>query len=136
MFMKEADEQMLNVQNKNSSYFMEWIHNNVKTATCNIPPHGLKMAVTFIGHSMAIQVLFKSTSQSSLQQCSPARLSYTGTQVRAWTSWSSRKLRATRTDSSLSTSSTKMAPQKRKRISERKQKRRPKGESPASPQAA
>ena len=32
MSMKEVDEQMLNVQNKNSSYFVEWIPNNVKTA--------------------------------------------------------------------------------------------------------
>merc|ERR1711934_375771 len=44
MSMKEVDEQMLNVQNKNSSYFVEWIPNNVKTAVCDIPPRGLKMA--------------------------------------------------------------------------------------------
>ncbi|GIY92787.1 tubulin beta-4 chain [Caerostris extrusa] len=37
MSMKEVDEQMLNVQNKNSSYFVEWIPNNVKTAVCDIP---------------------------------------------------------------------------------------------------
>ena len=49
MSMKEVDEQMLNVQNKNSSYFVEWIPNNVKTAVCDIPPRGLKMASTFIG---------------------------------------------------------------------------------------
>ncbi|KAJ3346760.1 hypothetical protein HDU91_006959, partial [Kappamyces sp. JEL0680] len=48
MSMKEVDEQMLNVQNKNSSYFVEWIPNNVKTAVCDIPPKGLKMSVTFI----------------------------------------------------------------------------------------
>merc|ERR1712029_705998 len=30
MSMKEVDEQMLNIQNKNSSYFVEWIPNNVK----------------------------------------------------------------------------------------------------------
>ena len=30
--MKEVDEQMLNVQNKNSRFFVEWIPNNVKTA--------------------------------------------------------------------------------------------------------
>ncbi|KAI8846628.1 Tubulin/FtsZ, GTPase domain-containing protein [Chytridium lagenaria] len=30
MSMKEVDEQMLNVQNKNSSYFVEWIPNNVR----------------------------------------------------------------------------------------------------------
>ena len=29
MSSKEVDEQMLNVQNKNSSYFIEWIPNNV-----------------------------------------------------------------------------------------------------------
>ena len=62
MSMKEVDEQMLNVQNKNSSYFVEWIPNNVKTAVCDIPPRGLKMSVTFIGNSTAIQELFKRVS--------------------------------------------------------------------------
>jgi tubulin beta len=38
MSMREVDEQMLNVQNKNSSYFIEWIPHNVKTAVCDIPP--------------------------------------------------------------------------------------------------
>ena len=57
MSMKEVDEQMLNIQNKNSSYFVEWIPNNVKTAVCDIPPRGLKMAATFIGNSTAIQVI-------------------------------------------------------------------------------
>ena len=61
--MKEVDEQMLNVQNKNSSYFVEWIPNNVKTAVCDIPPRGLKMAATFIGNSTAIQELFKRISE-------------------------------------------------------------------------
>jgi Tubulin C-terminal domain len=32
MSTKEVDEQMLNVQNKNSSYFVEWIPNNVKSS--------------------------------------------------------------------------------------------------------
>jgi tubulin beta len=62
MSMKEVDEQMLNVQNKDSSFFMELIPNNVKTAVCDIPPRGLKMAVTFIGNSTAIQELFKRIS--------------------------------------------------------------------------
>ncbi|XP_042193693.1 tubulin beta chain-like isoform X9 [Callorhinchus milii] len=56
---KEVDEQMLNVQNKNSAYFVEWIPNNVKTAVCDIPPRGLRMAATFIGNTTAIQELFK-----------------------------------------------------------------------------
>ncbi|KAG5448868.1 Tubulin beta chain [Clonorchis sinensis] len=59
MSMKEVDEQMLNVQNRNSAYFVEWIPNNVKTAVCDIPPRGLKMSVTFIGNNTAIQEIFK-----------------------------------------------------------------------------
>jgi len=59
----QVDEQMLNVQNKNSSYFVEWIPNNVKTAVCDIPPRGLKMAATFIGNSTAIQELFKRVAE-------------------------------------------------------------------------
>ena len=57
--MKEVEEQMMNVQNKNSSYFVEWIPNNVKTAVCDISPRGLKMSSTFIGNSTAIQEIFK-----------------------------------------------------------------------------
>ena len=63
MSMKEVDEQMLNIQNKNSSYFVEWIPNNIKIAVCDIPPRGLKMAATFIGNSTAIQELFKRISE-------------------------------------------------------------------------
>jgi tubulin beta len=63
MSTKEVDEQMLNVQNKNSSYFVEWIPNNVKSSVCDIPPRGLKMAATFIGNSTAIQEMFKRVSE-------------------------------------------------------------------------
>merc|ERR1711924_280708 len=59
MSTQEADEQMLNVQNKNSSYFVEWIPNNIKVGVCDIPPKGLKMAVAFLGNSTAIQEMFK-----------------------------------------------------------------------------
>ncbi|CAI7932060.1 unnamed protein product [Closterium sp. NIES-54] len=63
MSTKEVDEQMLNVQNKNSSYFVEWIPNNVKSSVCDIPPRGLKMASTFIGNSTSIQEMFKRVSE-------------------------------------------------------------------------
>ncbi|CAI6355022.1 unnamed protein product [Macrosiphum euphorbiae] len=63
MSMKEVDEQMLNVQTKNSSYFVEWIPNNTKTAVCDIPPRGLKMSATFIGNTTAIQEMFKRVSE-------------------------------------------------------------------------
>ncbi|KND88160.1 Tubulin beta chain [Tolypocladium ophioglossoides CBS 100239] len=57
--MKEVEDQMRNVQSKNSSYFVEWIPNNIQTALCAIPPRGLKMSSTFIGNSTSIQELFK-----------------------------------------------------------------------------
>lgn len=63
MSMREVDEQMYNVQSKNSAFFTEWIPNNVKTAVCDIPPRGLKMSATFIGNSTSIQELFKRVSE-------------------------------------------------------------------------
>merc|ERR1712065_37253 len=63
MSTKEVDEQMLNVVNKNSSYFVEWIPNNVKASICDIPPKGLKMAVTFVGNSTATQEVWKRVAE-------------------------------------------------------------------------
>jgi hypothetical protein len=62
-WLLQVDEQMLNVQNKNSSYFVEWIPNNVKSSVCDIPPKGLKMSATFVGNSTAIQEMFKRVSE-------------------------------------------------------------------------
>ena len=53
----------LNVQSKNTSYFVEWIPNNIKASVCDIPPKGLKMASTFIGNSTSIQEMFKRVSE-------------------------------------------------------------------------
>merc|ERR1712222_200802 len=47
----------------NSSYFVEWIPNNIKSSVCDIPPKGLKMSSTFIGNSTAIQEMFKRVSE-------------------------------------------------------------------------
>ncbi|XP_038117449.1 tubulin beta chain isoform X2 [Culex quinquefasciatus] len=63
MSMKEVDQQMFNIQSKNSSYFVEWIPNNVKVAVCDIAPRGLKMSATFIGNTTAIQEIFKRISE-------------------------------------------------------------------------
>jgi tubulin beta len=46
--MKEVDEQMLDIQNKHSSNFVDWIPDHVKTAVCDIPSHGLKMSAISI----------------------------------------------------------------------------------------
>ena len=59
MSIKDVDERMLEVQNKNASGFAEWIPNNIKTAVCDIPPTRLKMAATFMGNNTAIQSLMR-----------------------------------------------------------------------------
>ncbi|GBP46309.1 Tubulin beta-1 chain [Eumeta japonica] len=63
MSMKEVDAQMLAIQDHNSSYFVEWIPNNVKTAVCDVPPRGLKMSGTFVGNTTAIQEIFRRISE-------------------------------------------------------------------------
>ena len=63
MSTKEVDEQMANVQTKNSSYFVEWIPNNIKASVCDIAPQGMKMAATFIGNSTSIMELFKRVNE-------------------------------------------------------------------------
>ena len=59
MSMKEVDDHMVQIQKRNSAYFVEWIPNNVKTAVCDIPPPGMRMSGTFVGNTTAIQELFK-----------------------------------------------------------------------------
>ncbi|CAM9744061.1 unnamed protein product [Scytosiphon promiscuus] len=63
MSTKEVDEQMLAVVNKNSSYFVEWIPNNVKASICDVPPKGLKMSTTFVGNTTAIQEVWKRVAE-------------------------------------------------------------------------
>jgi tubulin beta len=57
--MKQVEDQIRGVQDKNQAYFVEWIPNNVQTALCSIPPRGLTMSSTFVGNSTSIQALFK-----------------------------------------------------------------------------
>jgi len=60
---KEIDDQMLNVKQKNSLFFVEWIPHNIKTSLCDIPPKDHTVAVTFIGNSTSIQELFKRVNE-------------------------------------------------------------------------
>lgn len=59
MSSKEVDDQMLQVVNKNSNRFVEWIPNNIKASICDIPPTGMDMSSVFIGNSTAIQEAWK-----------------------------------------------------------------------------
>lgn len=86
---------VVSIQNKNSSYFVEWIPNSIKVNLCDILSRGLKMASTFIGNNTVhSDVLFKSILDRSWP-CSTTRPSYTGSQMRAWARWSSPRLRVT-----------------------------------------
>jgi len=60
---KEIEDSMLQVKQKNSTYFVEWIPHNIKTSVCDIPPKEQKAAVTFVGTSTAIQELFKRVNE-------------------------------------------------------------------------
>ncbi|CAI9757796.1 unnamed protein product [Fraxinus pennsylvanica] len=66
MSTKEIEEQLLNVQNKNSSYFVEWIPNIVKSSVCDIPPISLKIASTLVGNSTSIQEMFRRADQNGI----------------------------------------------------------------------
>ena len=62
-FVQEVEDELCKLQQKHSAYFVEWIPSNVKTAVCDIPPRGLRMAATFLGNSTSIQMLFKRISE-------------------------------------------------------------------------
>ncbi|XP_026666869.1 tubulin beta chain-like isoform X2 [Ceratina calcarata] len=59
MSTKHVDEQILAIRNRNSSYFVDWIPNNVQTAICDIAPRGLSMSASMISNTTAIQEPFK-----------------------------------------------------------------------------
>merc|ERR1712113_330579 len=80
MSTKEVDEQMLNVQNKNSSYFVEWIPNNIKASVCDFPQRFKKCS---------------SGSQNTSLRCSVVKPSCIGIQERVWTRWSLQRQKAT-----------------------------------------
>jgi len=57
---KEVDEQMVAVQNKNTSYFVEWIPNNIKSNICDIAQSKhMPKSCTFLGNSTSIMEMFK-----------------------------------------------------------------------------
>merc|ERR1711918_145321 len=90
MSTKELDEQMLNVQNKNSSYFVEWIPNNIKSSVCDIH---LRVSRWHLSSSV-IPLQFRSCGsvfRSSLLACSAEKPSFIGILERVWTKWSSQK---------------------------------------------
>ena len=58
MSMDDIDEQMLKAQEKDSSYFVDWIPENVKTTVCEVPPKGLETSAAVTANSTSIQEMF------------------------------------------------------------------------------
>ncbi len=52
---KDVEEQILNIREKNKTYFVQWIPRSIMIGLCDIPPRGLKMASNFIGNTTAIK---------------------------------------------------------------------------------
>ena len=50
---------MGSVRLKNELSFSNFIPNNVKSAICDVPPRGMKMAATFIANTTSITQLFR-----------------------------------------------------------------------------
>merc|ERR1712058_187057 len=90
MSMKEVDEQMLSVQNKNSAYFVEWIPNNVRLQCVTFLPEDSPWPPPlWVTPPLSRRSLRGSPNSSQL--CSGGKLSFTGILGRVWTRWSSLK---------------------------------------------
>jgi tubulin beta len=77
---KEVDENVLNMQMRNSGYFVEWIPNNVKSSMCNVPNSGFEKCSTLLGNCTAMKQLFKRVLEqfSALYQVKAYLHWYTG----------------------------------------------------------
>eukprot|EP01127_Copromyxa_protea_P023300 TRINITY_DN8691_c0_g1_i2.p1 TRINITY_DN8691_c0_g1~~TRINITY_DN8691_c0_g1_i2.p1 ORF type:complete len:379 (+),score=59.41 TRINITY_DN8691_c0_g1_i2:304-1440(+) len=54
-----VDQQMNQIQTRESDQFVPWIPNNIKSSICNVAPRGEDVSGTFIANSTAIQEVFK-----------------------------------------------------------------------------
>lgn len=56
---KNVEEHMIQVRNKNWSFFVDWIPNSVKIAICDIAGHGYRRSATLVCNTTAVQDLFR-----------------------------------------------------------------------------
>jgi tubulin beta len=54
---QEVDQQILIIQTRNSSYFVQWISLNVQRSICDVPPRGLKTGATLITNTPSLYSL-------------------------------------------------------------------------------
>ena len=53
--MKEVEDAIMQMQNRYSGLFVEWIPNNAKVTLCKVPPEGQKMQASFLANNTALQ---------------------------------------------------------------------------------
>lgn len=112
---KEADEQMLSMQNRHSGYFVEWILSSIKTPGgfkdgCHLHGQQHSQSGGVQSHVWAVQGSVPAQSFPPLVQ---------------WWEWGSLRQRETRTTWCLSTSSIRMSrPRRRRRESLKRRVRR------------
>mmetsp|Transcript_48055 Transcript_48055/g.98161 ORF Transcript_48055/g.98161 Transcript_48055/m.98161 type:complete len:442 (-) Transcript_48055:81-1406(-) len=56
---REVDDRAVDVECRNSSYFVEWIPDGLKTSVCDVPPKRLRFGANLIANSTAIQEVFR-----------------------------------------------------------------------------
>jgi tubulin beta len=59
MSTKDIDEQILTTQNRNASFFVEWIPNNIKSSHCKVAHKGTPQSCTFIGNNTALKSIYE-----------------------------------------------------------------------------
>lgn len=59
----DVEHEMNNIINRNSSYFVEWIPNNIKSSICNIPNKNYNLSATMIGNNIAIETIFNKVGE-------------------------------------------------------------------------
>ncbi|KAI5923792.1 tubulin beta-1 chain [Camillea tinctor] len=60
--MKEVEDQVYNVQSRNSAYFVDWIPNNIQTVMCSVAPPDQPVSGTLIANSTSLQDILKRIS--------------------------------------------------------------------------
>merc|ERR1719242_801586 len=59
MSTSEVDENVRELNDKNTDSFVEWIPNNIKSGVVEIPPTTIKMSATFVGNTTALKGIFQ-----------------------------------------------------------------------------
>lgn len=57
--VKEVEQEMSDLREKNKSFFAEWLANNMKISICEVPSRGLSESATIVGNSTSITEVFK-----------------------------------------------------------------------------